>query len=167
MAGIATHGSASAPVTKNGHVTYSVYEYEIIENGYCDNHDPITNECLWYIDPIYGWVNKRQGNTGARITSTGVNSTKNVYVNSKSVSTIGDVLNENWIASPPVPSNTSTIQYRYISPGTSDNGQGNVSTGSSTLFINSKAVAKIGSQVTTCLGELTVITTGSSNVFTS
>ncbi|GAB6930082.1 hypothetical protein JCM10914A_40650 [Paenibacillus sp. JCM 10914] len=144
MAGIATHGSASAPVTKRNYVSYDVYSY----------------------DDFYGWNYSYSGYSDARITSSGVNANSTVYINGRSIATVDNPLSENWVATS-IPSNNSYTEYRNINPNRSGTGQGRVTTGSSNVFSNHKAVAKIGSQVTTCLGELTTITTGSSNVFTS
>ncbi|MGV2886796.1 hypothetical protein [Paenibacillus taichungensis] len=148
MAGVAYNGSSVAQSTKGGHVTYNIERYS-----------PPTEDQSGY------WYGAGSGSTNAQISSSGVSSSSTVYVNSKAVTTVGDRDSETWVASPSVPSSSGSTRYVDISPGTSGSGQGTVSTGSSTVFVSGKAVASIGSTITTHLGTTTTITSGSSNVF--
>lgn len=153
MAGVAYNGSIIAESTKAEHVTYDVYEWQ------CVATDPETAECT-----AYDWVYVRTDSTGAKISGT-VSSISTVKVNGNSIAHVESITNETWVADPPVPSNTSTTEYRNISPGTSGSGNGSVTGGNSNnVNTGGQSVANIGSQVTTHLSTLTTIASGSSNV---
>ncbi|MGM1044896.1 MAG: hypothetical protein ACQEXX_01980 [Bacillota bacterium] len=162
LPGIATHGSSTAQSTKSGHVTYDIERY--IER-YCSGGYDEDGYCMGW-DGGY-WESAGSGSTNAQITPSGVVSVSNVYVNGKPIATVGDRVPESWVASPSVPSNSSSLRYVNIRPSTSGSGQGSITLGSSTVFVTGKAIAKNGSTVTTHLGTPTTITSGSSNVFTT
>lgn len=153
MAGVAYNGSLIADSTKAGHVTYDVYTWQ------CVATDPETGACT-----AYDWVYTGSGSTGAKISGT-VSSISTVKVNGNSIAHVGSITNETWVADPPVPSNTSTTEYRNIFPGTSGSGNGSVTGGNlNNVNTGGQSVANIGSQVTTHLSTLTTIASGSSNV---
>lgn len=145
MAGIAYKGSTIQESNKSGHVSF----VERYVSGY-DNEGR----------PQYSTTTHT---TGAKITGT-VNSTSTVYVNGQPIASVSSPTQEQWVADPsPAPRLGGSII--SISPGTSGSGSGQVSTGSSTVFIGGKAVSSIGKNVNTHLGTTTTITSGSSNVF--
>ncbi|MGG3505005.1 hypothetical protein ABES58_05915 [Paenibacillus lautus] len=160
MPGVAIHGSLIREATKSSHVKYNI-EYWI--EPWC-NERAEDGSCR---DPRGGyWEDGGLGDTNARINGSVSVSNRTVRTGGAYIATVGDNTNENWFASPPVPTSNSQTRYTAITP-TSGNDVGRINQSGGTVFIGGKAVAKIGSQVTTCLGELTTITTGSSNVFTS
>ncbi|MFB4327358.1 PAAR domain-containing protein [Paenibacillus sp. CR_12] len=166
MPGVAFDGSATSQSTKSGHVTYEIWDYKKVQDRYCTSTDPDTGACTHWEPDKYDWVFTTSGSTGALITGNGVVSTSsNVYVNGRSAATVGDTVPDSWVASPPVPSNTATSEYRNVKPETSGNGTGRVTVGSSNVFVNGKPLAHAGSSVTTGLGTTTSISSGSSNVF--
>lgn len=145
MTGVAYKGSTIADSNKSGHVSY----VERYISGYDSEGRP-----------QYDTANHA---TGAKITGT-VNSTSTVYVNGQPVASVSSPTQEQWVADPsPSPKLGGSII--SISPGTSGSGSGQVSTGSSTVFVGGKAVSSIGKNVNTHLGTTTTITSGSSNVF--
>lgn len=161
MPGVALNGASVESSVKSGHVTYEIWRYYPYE---CLGRDDYGN-CLFPIPAR--WEYAGMGSTNARITTAPIQaSTSGVYINGKTVVVVGDQATESWVADPPVPSDTSTTQYRNIRPGRSGSGTASVTFGNSkNVFINGKSVATIGSEVTTHLGNTTRITTGSSNVF--
>lgn len=161
----AFNGSTTAQSTKSGHVTYEIWDYVKVRDAYCANSDPVTGACTNWIPDKYDWVFTTTGSTGALITGNGVTSSSNVFVNGKSAATVGDTVPDSWVASPPVPSDSATRQYRNVRPGTSGSGTGRVTVGSSNVFVNGKPLAFVGSSVTTGLGTTTSISSGSNNVF--
>lgn len=167
MPGVAFNGSTTAQSTKSGHVTYEIWDYVKVRDGDCISTDPDTGACTRWGPDKYDWVFTTTGSTGALITGNGVTSSSNVFVNGKSAATVGDSVPDSWVASPPVPPDSATRQYRNVRPGTSGIGTGSVKIGSSTVFVNNKAITHIGSGVTTSLSTSTSITSGSSNVFTN
>lgn len=162
MAGVAYNGSLIADSTKAGHVTYDVYTWQQTGET-CVATDPETGACTQW-EPVFGWVYVRTDSTGAKISGT-VSSISTVKVNGNSIAYVGSITNETWVADPPVPSNTSTTEYRNILPGTSGSGNGSVTGGNlNNVNTGGQSVANIGSQVTTHLSTLTTIASGSSNV---
>lgn len=158
MAAIALHGGATAPVVKDGHVTYTIQTYE---EPWCAHRDPDTGEC----DDPRGdkWHTTGSGSTGALITGRGIAASSRFYVNGVSVAVVGDRVNEAWQASPPVPSDTARTRYINISPGKSGSGQGTIAGGNAKrVYLNGKLIAVQGSSVTTCLGNGTTIHEGNS-----
>jgi uncharacterized Zn-binding protein involved in type VI secretion len=162
MPGIAINGSEIVESIKPDHVTYDIYDWQQISPGYCREYDE-DGHCIDYVSPTYGWVFTGTGSTNAKITGT-VTTNSKMKIGGVSVATVGDVVNETWVADPPVPSNTSTREYRNISPGTSGSGQGVISSGSSKMKLVGKAVALIGSEVTTHLGTMTTIKNGNTKI---
>ncbi|MCY9517211.1 hypothetical protein [Paenibacillus apiarius] len=145
MAAIALHGHRTDQSTKSGHVTYDIYRYED--------------------DPRDGWYYSSSGSTGALITGTISSSSGSVVVNGTSICTVGDAVNETWVASPPVPSHSSYTEYRNVIPGTSGSGQGKITGGNTgNVYMNGKLIAVQGSAVTTHLGTTTKINGGNSTV---
>ncbi|CAH0122559.1 hypothetical protein PAE9249_05131 [Paenibacillus sp. CECT 9249] len=160
MAGVAYDGSTIAQSTKNGYVTYDIYSWE---PRYCANRDE-DGDCTEWRGGY--WYYSGSSSTGAHIRQTTIQSSSNVFVNGKSITTVGDSIYMSWEASPPVPSNSSSREYRNVKPGHSGSTTGTVSVGnSSNVFANGKSVAQIGSTVTTGIGTSPTLTTGSSNVF--
>ncbi|MEC0306897.1 hypothetical protein P4H67_09020 [Paenibacillus lautus] len=151
MPGVAIHGSLIREATKSNHVRYSIEYWNPCYSDDCTGH-------------IY-WLFSGYDYTNAKINGAVSASNRSVRTGGAYIATVGDNTNENWFASPPVPTSNSQTRYTAITP-TSGNDVGRINQSGGTVFIGGKAVAKIGSQVTTCLGELTTITTGSSNVFT-
>ena len=155
MAGVAYKGSTIQDTNKSGHVSF-VERYQT--GTECADWDEDGN-CIRRV-PTYGTTTHT---TGAKISGT-VNSTSTVYVNSQPIAAITSPTQEQWVADPsPSPQYGGSII--SISPGTSGSGTGQVSTGSSGVFVGGKAVASIGKSVTTHLGTTTTLTSGSSNVF--
>lgn len=145
MTGVAYKGSTIQDSNKSGHVSY-VEEYTY---GYDEDGRPLKTTTTH--------------TTGAKITGT-VNSTSTVYVNGQPIASVSSPTQEQWVADPsPSPKLGGSII--SISPGTSGSGSGQVSTGSSTVFVGGKAVSSISKNVTTHLSTTTPITSGSSNVF--
>ncbi|MFL1671458.1 hypothetical protein [Paenibacillus dendritiformis] len=152
MAAIALNGGATAPVVKDGHVTYTIQTYE----------EP------WF-DKDTGrweggiWTTSGSGSTGALITGRGIAASSRFYVNGVSAAVVGDRVNEVWQASPPVPSDTARTRHINISPGKSGSGQGTITGGNAKrVYLNGKLIAVQGSSVTTCLGNGTTISEGNS-----
>lgn len=142
MAAIALNGGATAPVVKDGHVTYTIQTRD-----YDDDY----------------WESTGSGSTGALITGRGIAANSRFYVNGVSAAVIGDRVNEVWQASPPVPSDTDRTRYINISPGKSGSGQGTITGGNAKrVYLNGKLIAVQGSSVTTCLGNGTTISEGNS-----
>lgn len=159
MPGVALDGSNMEESTYSNYISYDVYDYVRTS---CANRDPETGACLRW---NYGWRYQYSDNTNALIDGV-VNSSSNVYVNGKPIVFNGCSTSESWVANPSVPSNTSSREYRNVSPGHSGSGSGEVTGGnSSNVYVNGNLVAVIGSQVTTHLGNTTTIQNGSSSVF--
>ncbi|WP_339194074.1 hypothetical protein MKY95_19705 [Paenibacillus sp. FSL P4-0176] len=145
MTGVAYKGSTLQESNKSGHVSY-------VER-YIAGYDSEGN-------PQYSTTTHT---TGAKVTGT-VNSTSTVYVNGQPIASVSSPTQEQWVADPsPSPKLGGSII--SISPGTSGSGSGQVSTGSSTVFVGGKAASSISKNVTTHLITTTPITSGSSNVF--
>ncbi|PYY28385.1 hypothetical protein [Paenibacillus illinoisensis] len=155
MAGAAYNGSTIQQSNKSGHVSY-VERYQ--SGSTCSSWD-INGNCTGY-SPVYSTATH---STGARITGA-VQPTSTVYVNGQPLGFVSSPTQEQWVADPP-PSPQMGGTIISISPGTSGNGVGQVSSGSSGVFVGGKAIASIGGTVTTHLGTSTTITSGSSNVF--
>lgn len=159
MPGVALNGSRLAESVYSNYVTYDVYDYV---RTTCAARDPETGACIRW---NYGWRYQFSGSTNAVVNGE-VTSSANVYVNGVPIAYVGCSTSESWVASPPVPSDTSTRQYRNISPGTSGSGSGQITGGnSSNVYINGRPIAVVGSEVTTHIGNKTTINNGSSNVF--
>ncbi|OME53968.1 hypothetical protein BSK59_15415 [Paenibacillus odorifer] len=153
MAGVAFNGSSVSQSTKNGHVTYDIEDWV----------PPWSNS-----GGSGGgyWTGAGSGSTNALITANGVTaSSPNVFVNGKAIATVGDSVDESWIANPSVPSNTGNTRYTNISPSKSGSGKGSVLSGSSSVFANGKAISFVGSNVKSHLDTESEITSGSSDVF--
>ncbi|MDG0874541.1 hypothetical protein L5D93_19750 [Paenibacillus thiaminolyticus] len=143
MAAIALNGGATAPVVKDGHVTYTIQ----------------TRDPDWDDD----WETTGYSSTGALITGRGIAASSRFYVNGVSAAVVGDRVNEVWQASPPVPPDTDRTRYINISPGKSGSGQGTIAGGNAKrVYLNGKLIAVQGSSVTTCLGNGTTISEGNS-----
>ncbi|SEL80919.1 hypothetical protein SAMN04488688_10618 [Paenibacillus sp. cl141a] len=155
MPGVALNNAPIQQVNKSSHVSYVeryVYDRE------CTDYDQFGNCTGW--NPLYTTTTHY---TNAKITGS-VSSSHNVLVNGVSVVTVGDATQEQWIADPsPSPKLDGIII--SINPGTSDSGSGKVFNGSSNVFVNGKALASIGSTITTHLAVPSSITRGSNNVF--
>lgn len=154
MPEVATTGSPIKQSTKSNHVSYT----ERYQSGsHCVDWDD-EGRCNSR-EPDYSTANY---NSNAKITGT-INGSHNVFVNGKSVVTVGDPTQEQWVADPsPYPNNEGSII--STSPGTSGSGQGSVTVGSPNVFVNGKALAYNGSSVSTHLGTTSSISSGSSNV---
>ncbi|WP_146259707.1 hypothetical protein [Paenibacillus silvae] len=155
MTGVAYKGSTIADSNKSGHVSY-VERYQT--GTTCVDWDEDGN-CIRR-EPVYSTTTHT---TGAKITGT-VNPTSTVYVNGQPIASVSSPTQEQWVADPP-PSPQLGGTIISISPGTSGSGSGQVSTGSSTVFVGGKAVSSIGKNVATHLETSTTITSGSNNVF--
>lgn len=162
MAYVATHGSTIADSYRNGYVLYDIYDWERVGRT-CTRRDPETNECLNWRDD-YDWVFNRTDSTSAKISGT-VISSSNVCINDVPIAYQGCGTTESWVADPPVPSNTSTRQYRNVRPASSGSGSGTVTSGnSSNVYVNGQSVAVVGSSVSTMLNTSSSITSGDSGV---
>lgn len=160
MAGVAFNDSQVSGSTASGYVTYDI---ERLQSGSCNSWDEDGWCDGW--DPDY-WVSDGSGSTNAVIEPSKVTATPSkVFVNGKAIAKVGDSVSESWVASPSVPSSSSTRRYLNINPSESGSGTGKVSTGSSKVFVGGKQVAFIGSKVDTHLQTASNITSGSTNVF--
>lgn len=151
MAGVAINGSEIVEVTKSGHVTYTIENYECVEwddEGFCTNRQ---------------WKNGGSGSTGAKATGA-VSTTSKIKLNGVSVARVGDMVNYTWIADPPVPSNTQWRRYVDIAPATSGSGTGTIASGSSKGRLGGQPIALIGSQVTLDIGVTTTIADGNNKL---
>jgi uncharacterized Zn-binding protein involved in type VI secretion len=142
MAGVARDGDSINNSTSYNHVYYRVWDScDSIE--YDDDGNPY---CVGGYDYHY-----------ANATISGkVQSTRNVYVNGKSIAVASDTTNEtaSWSVSGEVVSHNGT------------SGSGTISSGNNKgVYANGKLVAIVGSSVTTFVGGTTSISQGSSNVF--
>lgn len=166
MPGVAYKGATIAQSIRDGYVTYDIWKWEKVADGYCEESDPNPPyACIKYIDPKYDWVPRGTGSSGAKVDGYVVSSS-NVHANGIAVSCVGDTTTEQWVADPtPIPSDPLT-EYRNIRPSSSGTSNGSVTFGNSrSVYVNNKSVAIIGSNVTTGVGTTTTIKSGSSNVF--
>jgi len=154
MPGVAINGSQINESTKSGHVTYSIENWV---PRYCASYDPDTGACTRYEGGY--WEDAGTGSTGAKITGTVAVSSSKMKVAGVNVATVGDSTNETWVADPPIPSSNSSTRYTATSP-TSGSGRGSITKGSTKATLSGKAIALIGSTVTTCLGTTTTIKSG-------
>ncbi|MEK4006327.1 hypothetical protein [Paenibacillus sp. FSL H3-0333] len=160
IAKVAIDGSKITESTKEGHVTYSIENWEVAY--YTGGGNDSEGNAIPVI-PHYDWVSGGSGNTGAKIVGT-VSCTNKMKVNGKSVAKIGDVTNETWEAYPAIPTSTSTKRYTATSP-ISGSGKGSITGGNSkNVKLNDKLVATVGSEVTTCLGNKTTIEDGAETI---
>ncbi|WP_068620012.1 PAAR domain-containing protein [Paenibacillus tuaregi] len=149
MAKIALNGAKTVDSIKSGYVTYERWRY------FGGDTDSEGNP----IPPAWVWDGTER--TNALIKGQGVQASSKLYVNGVSAAVVGDLIPEQWVASPPVPSNSYDVQYRDISPGTSGSGNGEITTGnSSKVYLNGKLIAVQGSSVKTCLGNMTTLADG-------
>lgn len=146
MPGAAVHGSEIYEVRKPGYVTYEIWT-EI----------PVDSD--EYGNPIYRWTPTGSGSRNAKITGYIITSSK-MKIGGASVAVVGDKTIETWVADPPVPSDTSSTEYRNIQPGTSGSGQGRIISGSAKGKLGGQPIALIGSTVRTHLDVTTTIRTG-------
>ncbi|OMD71228.1 hypothetical protein [Paenibacillus odorifer] len=154
IAKIAVNGSKIAEVTKPEHVTYSIENYV---PKYCAGYDPDTNLCVNWQGGY--WTSAGSGSTGAKITGT-VSSSSSLKVTGNSAAKIGDTTNETWVASPPIPSSNGSTRYTATSP-VSGSGQGSITEGNGkNVKLNGQLIATVGAEVTTCLGNKTIIADG-------
>lgn len=160
MAAIALNGHRTAQSIKSGHVTYDIERYE---DYWCADRDPDTKKCK---DPRGDtWYSDGSGSTNALIKGNIRASMTSICVNGTPICIAGDSVDENWTASPPVPSNTSRTRYVDIRPGTSDSGRGYIAAGnSSNVYAHGKLIAVQGSTVTTHLNNTTTIQEGNQSV---
>lgn len=163
MAGVAIHGSTITEVTKEDHVTYRVEEYKKVQDGYCREYHPnYPDICIDYVDPKYDWVNVETRTTGAKINGTVSVASSKFKIQGNNVARIGDTVNFTWVASPAIPSNTSTFRYIATSP-TSGSGTGIITGGSNKLKLGSVSIALVGSEVEV-LGVTTTIADGNTKI---
>jgi uncharacterized Zn-binding protein involved in type VI secretion len=150
----ATQQSTINDSTKPNHVSYTERYQSGTGGGGTDSHgNPI---------PTYPIYSDASWNSDAKITGT-LNSSSNVLINGSPAVKVGDTTQEQWTADPePYAHYGGWIT--SINPGTSGNGSGSVTVGSSNVFVNGKALAFDGSTVTTHLGNTTTINGGSGNV---
>lgn len=160
MPGIAINGSVLAESTKADYVSYGIESYKVV-GSHCVARDEF-GRCTTYEDD-YDWEPDGSDHTGAKVTGT-VTSSSKLKIGGISIAVIGDRTIESWVASPPVPSDTTTTRYTNISPGKSGSGTGSISGGSNKLFLGGKKVALIGSSVSTSVASTTTILTGSPKV---
>lgn len=154
MPGVAINGSQLNESIKSGHVTYSIENWV---PRYCASYDPDTGACIRYEGGF--WEDAGTGSTGAKITGTVTVSASKMKVAGVLVATVGDATNETWVAYPPIPSSNSSTRYTATS-ATSGSGRGSISRGSTKGKLQGKAIALVGSTVTTCLGTTTTIKSG-------
>lgn len=159
MAGVAWHNSNITDSIKSNHVHYSIENYEPT-GSYCSGGYDENDECLEW-SPSYGWVNGGSGSTSAKITGQVFTTYSKLKVSEVSVAVVGDSTVESWTVSPPIPEDTDDTRYTATSP-ISGSGQGEITSGSSKLFLGGKAVALVGSTVETCLNTITTINSGTS-----
>lgn len=160
MAGVAIDGSQIQESIISDYVTYDVEHWEQVGTspGWTDE-DGIYHPG----EPIYDWVPYPPGSTGAKITGSVVVSSSKMKLTGTNIATVDDITQETWTAYPIVP--PSVYPYRYTPTTlTSGSGQGKIVSGSSKAKLKEKAIALIGSQVTTCLGTTTTIQTGNTKM---
>ncbi|MEQ7049503.1 hypothetical protein ABN764_02435 [Paenibacillaceae sp. P-4] len=146
MAAIALNGHRTVQSIKSGHVTYDIERYTV---G--------TFNSRWEYDGSESTDALIKGNIQSSLTS--------ICANGTPICVAGDSVDENWTASPPVPSNTSRTRYYNIRPGTSDSGRGYIAAGNnSNVYANGKLIAVQGSTVTTHLNTSTTIQEGNQSV---
>jgi uncharacterized Zn-binding protein involved in type VI secretion len=155
IAKIAVNGSKITEVVKPNHVTYSIETYV---PEYCARRDPDTGLCVSWAGDY--WTSAGSGSTGAKITGTVSSPSSSLKVVGDNAAIVGDITNETWEASPPIPSNTGSTRYTATSP-ISGSGQGSITGGNGkNVKLNGQLIATIGSEVTTCLGNKTTIADG-------
>ncbi|MGZ7444947.1 hypothetical protein [Paenibacillus sp. TH7-28] len=145
MPGVAINGSQIKETIVPGCITYEIWSWEL-DNG------------------VRKWVFSEDGETGARITGSVVVPSSKMKIMGENVATVDNITNETWVASPPVPENSRSIDIRNIKPGKSGAGHGKIISGSSKGKLGEKAIALIGSRVETCLGAITTIKDGNEKV---
>lgn len=144
MAGVTYDGADIAPSSKSGHVSFG-YRWR---SGRDEDGNP---------EYDYG-----SGTATAHIEGTVSADTSNVFVNGNKIAKKGDRTSERWSASVSPPRGSLT----YVNPGTSDSGEGAISTGnSSRVYVGGVEVALKGSSVRTMLSTNTTVSGGSDNVF--
>lgn len=141
MPGVAINGSKIKETLIPRYITYEIWKWQII-------------------DGVRKWVFSEEAETGVSISGSVVVPSSKMKIMEKNVATVGNITNETWEASPPVPENSRSIDIRNINPGKSGSGHGKIITGSSRGKLGEKAIALIGSQVQTCLGTITTIKDG-------
>jgi uncharacterized Zn-binding protein involved in type VI secretion len=146
MAGVARDGDNTNSSVSYNHVYYRVWNpCKYIGTDYDEEGRPYSY-CIGGYDYYY-----------ANATITGqVNSSRNVYVNGRPITTVGDrtIETAHWSVSGEV---VSTKGYSGNGTVTSGNGKN--------VYANGKLIATAGSSVTTFVGGTTSISQGSNNVF--
>lgn len=145
MPGVAINGSQIKETIVPGYITYEIWKRQIM-------------------DGVWKWVLSEEAETGVRITGSVVVPSSKMKIMGENVATVDNITNETWVASPPVPENSRTVDIRNINPGKSGSGHGKIITGSSKGRLGGKAIALIGSRVETCLGAITTIKDGNEKV---
>lgn len=151
MANVALNNSTMTQSEKSNHVTYTERYisgwgggYPLPDGGYVPSY-PIYSNATWY--------------SNAK-TSGYIKAESQVLVNGIPVAKQSDSTQEAWVAIPiPSPHYGGTIT--SISPGTSGSGNGTVGNSRSHVRIDGMSVALIGTSVTTHLGNMATIETGS------
>jgi uncharacterized Zn-binding protein involved in type VI secretion len=142
MAGVVRDGDNINNSISYNHVYYRVYD-PCDSIGYDENGDPY---CIGGYDYYY-----------ANATISGkVSSSRNVYVNGKPITIVGDrtIETASWSV------NGEIVSHKGY------NGNGTVTSGNNkNVYVNGKLVAIVGSSITTFVGGTTSISQGSSNVF--
>jgi uncharacterized Zn-binding protein involved in type VI secretion len=155
VAGVAKNNAKINDITISSYVSYSErYRNGWDNDGYDDDGNPINER------PHYSTTS---WSTNAKVSGS-ISSSHTVYAEGTSIATTGDSLQGQWVADP-YPSAHYGGSISNVSPGYSGSTGGSVSSGSSSVFVNGKGVASIGSSVSVSIGGSSSISDGSSSVF--
>ncbi|MBW7474078.1 hypothetical protein K0T92_04935 [Paenibacillus oenotherae] len=154
MAGVAIEGSSITDTIKANHVRYTIENWVDYYGGDPDADPPIPPRAAH-------WGASTTSSTGAKITGEVATTTAKLKIAGDYIALVGDSTNEQWIDYPEVPSSTSDTRYTAITP-TSGSSNGEITSGSSKVFLGGKAVALVGSTVNTCLDTTATISSGNS-----
>ncbi|OPH47573.1 hypothetical protein BC351_10295 [Paenibacillus ferrarius] len=155
MSEAAYHGLPIAQTIAAGFISYRYRKWEKTGTQTCTSRDE-DGGCNNYVDD-YAWKEYPQNSNAVDMGT--VFASSSVHVNGKAVATTSSTTNESW-------TNTGfESELVSASPSTDGIGTGAVTSGSSTIFVNGSPVAFNGSKVTTCVGTVSSIQGGSSNVF--
>ncbi|GJM68124.1 hypothetical protein HMSSN036_03400 [Paenibacillus macerans] len=107
MPGVAINGSQIKETIVPGYITYEIWKRQIM-------------------DGVWKWVLSEEAETGVRITGSVVVPSSKMKIMGENVATVDNITNETWVASPPVPENSRTVDIRNINPGKSGSGHGKI-----------------------------------------
>ncbi|MCG7406380.1 PAAR domain-containing protein [Paenibacillus sp. ACRRX] len=157
MSGVCVDGSLLETALKINYVRYIEEYIDWFVPGYLPDGTPMPSRP--YDIPVTHY-------SDAKINGKVVSGAK-LKVQNKPVCTVDNLTQEEWEADPTpyphYPDRSGKIVPPF--PTTEGSGQGRVTSGSPKMFLQGKAVAKIGSRVNTHLNQETTIATGSSKMF--